>query len=237
MPLTFFVIILAQLVIFLLVCIQVRDKVVITGKDVLLSALFGLILGITFDILLGFAGVFTYVGGAPQSQELPWKLSTIQLVCNGIFSYGLTVLTVRLIVLKSYLVKNQIERKRLGIFAVSIMAIFIVLVINSSSLVSLFLYGALIVTIGEFIMIIFSRTGPVLSLIIKREYSLFFRVWVKILIIGFLYELTNWIYPFWVFLPGETEYSHFLIESIIVLFGYVALFHPMIIFWQIMEER
>ncbi len=61
-------------------------------------------------------------------------------------------------------------------------------------------------------------------------------MWSQIVVVGFLCEVLNQLFPFWIFLPGS-GYPHVLIETLIVMFGYVVLVHPIIVFWQVVKSR
>ena len=103
-------------------------------------------------------------------------------------------------------------------------------------LVSLFAAGICIILLGEVAMVMLSYEGPIISFLLRKEYSAFLKIWLVSIVVGVICEGANYFFPFWEWLPGE-GYSWMLLETLIILFGYLVVIHPMIIFWQTIDDK
>ncbi len=237
MPVNFYLIVTGQLIIFLGVYWNYRKGNESLVKLFSISALFGLLFGASFDIIFGILGSFTYVTNLPNASITPWGLTLFQLVINGIFSYGILVATAYFFVPNTNPIGKHVTKKILTILSLlTITAATLVVVFVGPGLISLFASGVVILTASELLLILRLQAGPFLSFLLKRNYKTLLRMWLQIVLLGFMLEILNYFFPFWVFLPG-LGYNHFLLETLIVLFGYIVLMHPMIIFWQIIKSK
>lgn len=233
MPFNFFVIIFVQILTFLVLFSKYNHGHKFGIKELLVSILWGIMIGISFDILLATLGVYSYRSTSPSYKAFPWGLSFVQLIVNGIFSFGPAVAAAYYITPKAHPLKNVFHKKviatcMLGVLVISVTLLFVV----RSPLILLFAVGLSIISIGELVLVFRSKIGPMLSLILVRDYATLFRIWGMVIVIGLLCEVTNYFFPFWVWLP-KAHYPHLWIETLIIIFGYVALFHPMIVMWQL----
>lgn len=235
MPFNFLIIIFVQFVIFITFYFSKKRTITSLFKILRLSALFGLLIGLLFDVVLGNLGVYTYISSTPQTVLMPWGLSGVQLLINGLVSFGLAVATAYCIMPKARVFGDEVQKKKIIQMGYLVVLVsLLIMTVSTSDLWTLFACGTFIVTVGELILMRQSRAGLFLSVFLNHNYFFFLQIWFQIIVVGFFCEVVNWIYPFWVWLP-RSLYSHFGIEILIVLFGYMVLFHPMIVFWQLKE--
>lgn len=230
MPINFYFILLGQVAV-LLVVMRLRNGTFLSGKELLISAVVGCLVGLMYDVTLGTGAVFAYVGS-----EYSFWLTTLsigQILVNGIFSYGLSMATVRYLPQLSTGLPLQ---HRIQVLCVTITAVIVsgiaAYLVESGSIAAMVTYGAVIVAAGESLALLVGSIGPVWSVLAARATQPALTAWAWIIGIGFCYELTNFFFPFWQWLPGSA-YDLLHIETLVVLFGYVALFHPMMVVWQI----
>lgn len=235
MPYNFWIIIFVQTLIFLVFFFYKRRSLHSSLLKVLgLSGLFGIVFGFLFDTILGKLGVYSYISSTIQENIFVTNLSLLQLGINGLFSFGLTVAIAYVVTPKSNTVSTSIKNKVSILFALLILLLLYAISFLSPGLLILFLAGALILLIGELCMLMQFKMGPLLSLLIKREFKVFLRIWFLIIVIGLVCESINFLVPFWVWLPG-LGYDRMLLEFLIIVFGYVPLVHPMMVFWQTVD--
>lgn len=232
MPYNFWVLIAIQFGIFLFFYFRNRGTSRDLLKVILLSASAGLVGGFLFDIIFGTLGVFTYHGTGQDTLVSGTGLSYKELLYNDILSYGLAVATARYIIPDIVLTKKIIAKKNallilLGIFSTALTLSFII----NFGIVALFVYGVAVISLGELVLALNNQSGLFLSLYMTHKHAHLIRLWSDIVVIAFLYELANYFYPFWVWLP-ELDYSYEVKEILIIVFGYAMLFHLMITFWQ-----
>ncbi len=232
----FFIIILVQaLFLFLL---YIRRKITATKfvTVVLMSMIAGVLFGFAFDSVFGVLGLFTYTLQSPGSLY-GTGLTLPMLVLNGLLSYGIAFATVYFLLPKRNK-SRKLAHKNMYIFGMLIL-VFVpsyLLYVTSKSVYSLFLGGVAVILLGEMLALLFNEKGIFLSLIVDKKYTAFVIFWINCISIGLLYEAVNYLFPFWVWLPG-VFYSHVIIETLVIVFGYVVLFHPMMIFWQLMQKK
>ena len=235
MPYTFWIIIFVQTLIFLAFFFYKRRSLHISLLKVLgVSGLFGIAFGFLFDTILGKLGVYSYISLTLQEHIFVTNLSLLQLIINGLFSFGLTIATAYYITPKSNTVSTTIKNRVSILFILAALPLLYGISFLSPGLLILFLAGTLILLIGELCMLMQSKMGPLLTLFIKREFKVFLRIWFLIIVVGLVCESINFLFPFWVWLPG-LGYDQILLESLIIIFGYVPLIHPMMVFWQTVD--
>lgn len=233
MSLHFWIIIGVQLLFFIFLFIRKRMSITSLSKLLILSSIFGVMYGFVFDTVFGVAGLFSYISDNKDQALYGTGLTVWQLVINGALSYGLAVATVYFIISKKITTKRFLFKKlALALAAVITLISSIYLYIFPVGIFSLFAGGLAVISFGEGVSIFCKQDGPFLSVLRKRNYKAFILFLLNCAMIGLLYELTNILFPFWVWLPGGTD-SHLLVETLVVLFGYVVLLHPMVIFWQL----
>jgi hypothetical protein len=203
-------------------------------QELLISALYGVVLGALFDILLSMLGLYTYRSTSPMYQSIPWGLSPLQLIVNGIFSFGLCVAAAYYITPQAKTCHSMVQRRIVIVILLGvIIASVVTLVFCKHPLVLLFAAGLSIVAAGELVLIVRSKIGLFLSILLTREYITVMRVWCLIMLIGVICEVVNYYASFWIWLPHNNEYPRYLLELLISIFGYIALVHPMIVMWQV----
>lgn len=99
----------------------------------------------------------------------------------------------------------------------------------------MFAWGVVIIGCGELIMLLCGIAGPVIALLTGSAMQLA-TLWGFSIGIGFIYELANLFFPFWVWLPGSEQSSPGA-RALVVILGYVALSHPIIVFWALLRRR
>ncbi len=117
MPLNLYLIVFGQLIIFLGVYWHYGDKEDSLFKIISFSALFGLVFGISFDVIFGMLGSFTYIPHTLNASSAPWGLTPLQLAVNGIFSYGLLTATAYFFVSKNSPREKHLNKKILIILS------------------------------------------------------------------------------------------------------------------------
>ncbi len=237
MPLHFHIILLAQFIVFMTFAMCYRKKKKLLINSLVDALCLGLVLGIIFDLLCGLLNIHFYIGG----NSVPFclcGLSFAQLVLNGIFSYGLAVASAFYITPPAHMI-NDVDQKRtlqkLSLF-IFLTAILLTIVLPKGSIVIFFAAGLAVVSAGELVMILRGYVGPIFSVFVTRQYKTLQKVWAQVIIIAMCYELANYLFNFWVWLPGS-HYNQILLEFIVIVFAYAGLFHPMFIFWQMRAIR
>lgn len=237
MSLHFWIIISIQFLFFVFLYMRAKMPIVALLKLLTISMFFGVIFGFIFDSVFGLLGLFSYVHMNGSASLYSTGLSATQIAINGILSYGLAAATTYFIVPKRSKIKRFNFKKIVAIsLLVAAVASAIGLYFLEHDIYSLFLGGLVVITLGEAVALLCDESGPFLSLARTRRVSVFVVFWVNSVAIGLLYELANYFFPFWMWLPGG-EYSHLLVELLVIMFGYVVLIHPMVIFWQIVQKN
>jgi hypothetical protein len=236
MPYNFWIIIIVQFIIFTSFYFHNRGSMKTLPKVLLLSAIAGLIGGFLFDVIFGTLGLFSYHSSVTKESFYSTGLLLKQLIFNGIFSYGLAVATAK------YLTPplqgsngSEVKKGTALLLTLVILLSLILSFVLDFGIGALFIYGTGILALGELVLVLNRQEGPLLSLFLTRKYSSFIRLWADIVLVGFLYEVVNMFFPFWTWLP-HFDYSHVSIKFLVTVFGYVVLFHPMMVFWQRLEK-
>lgn len=206
-------------------------------KDLMLSALFGIIFGFFLDITSGSLHVYTYIRDSILTPARPWNLTLLELLVNGALSFGLAVATAKTLMTKSASIegKKRLKPALLYIFLL-LVTTYTMFKVISGTILMMFLLGTWIVSIGELILLSKRIMGPVTELLALRNISTSVSLWWRITLIGIFYELTNILFPFWSWLPGSIVPPS-AIEIIVIVAGYYALFHPMLVFWKLRELK
>ena len=181
-------------------------------------------------------GLYTYVVQSPSNTINGTGLTLLQLLSNDVLSFGIAVCTMYFLLPKKIKIK-RFGYKRLvsGLFTLIAVLASLLLYFVPKSIVSLFLSGIVVISLGELIALICNENGPFLQLVRTWKLSPFVTFWVNCISIGILYECVNYFFPFWIWIPG-VDISHGVIEMLVILFGYVVLLHPIMIFWQLLQK-
>jgi hypothetical protein len=234
MPSTFWIIIAFQVIIYITVYFYKRrtQKYLSVPSVLLISAVFGFLLGAVFDYLCIYFSVHAY---SLENSSLISSVTAIplkHLLLNGVLSYGLYVATL-------YYFQNFPKRDVVKVRSMYIPVFLLVLgvvctyfFIPKSTIRTMILLGLFIVSFGEMIAPLFGVYGPIVEVILLRKYKNFLQGYLPSVIVGVLYEVVNYFSPFWIWAP-HAHYSTWLIEGMILVFGYYILAHPIIVFWRI----
>lgn len=233
MPINFFFILFGQVAVLLAVVLLGKRRV-LSSREFLISAVAGCVIGLTFDLTLNAREVFVYIGDGASPK---YGLSLGQLVLNGIFSYGISVATARYFPFQN---KTPSQDLRRG----AIVASSVLLVLSGvatyftepSSIAAMFVYGMVIICVGELLVLLAGDYGPLWRILANPTVQSIINLWSWIVGIGLFYELVNFIFPFWRWLPASA-YGTWYIEGLVVALGYIVLFHPMMIAWQLVDSR
>lgn len=233
MPTSFYYVIIVQ-VVFLGV-VMLRTKYVPSFKDVVLSALFGIVIGLFFDIFSSNYKVYTYI--AEGGNTLMWTgLTFWQLLVNGVLSFGLSVLTVRGII------KEQTPRVLYPLWYTMLMCVvalgslFALEVLIVESFVAMCLAGVFIIAVSEIGMVLAKKKSMLFSLLLERKVSPLLTFVALSLSMGVVCEIGNHFFPFWTWLP-YASYPRVFVEGAIVTGGYFVLLYPMQVFWVMLQKR
>lgn len=233
MPLNFFIIITIQVFTYLLLTWKKKH---LSFKEFYFSSIVGIILGFFFDITLSTLGIHTYIRDTELLIPNAWNLTSIELLCNGLLSYGIAVVTAKILAGTSTEIRGRSQRNFLifftTIFIVSIIAVFFS---KHGTLLLASLCGLTIVACGECVLLLRKRTGPLTELMLGHNLSISLLLWLKIIAVGIVYESTNHFFPFWSWFPN-IAYSHLILETGVIVFGYIVLLHPMIVWWRLRKE-
>ncbi len=237
MPSNFYIIIFVQLLVLLCAAKYGKPYLRSLSGFIGISAIGGLVLGVFFDVVFGTLGVFSYINPHTEPGINAWGLSVPHLIVNGILSYGLTVAT-------AYYITPQVTRrltgtqKRIataGYLGALFVCVFLAMT-QHNQIIDIFLYGAVIVLGAEVLVTSLSYPGVLTSFLVYGDYLRPFRIWLCSIFIGFVYEVTNGLLPFWSWLP-HSSYQRGEVEILVVVFGYVALLYPMIVLWQVLTTK
>jgi hypothetical protein len=190
------------------------------------SALFGLPIGVCFDLLIGkYNTVFSYY---PTPDV--WTF----YVLNAALSYGAAIAT-------AWIVPGRLQpAKQAGLawltwllfFASAALLLFLP-VNRLPTLVVMFVGGGLVLVMAECAAAVASLEGAMLAALHGRPAQAL-RLWAIGIAVGAIYELANTVFPVWRWqpLPGL---SHGMHELLIVTLGYVVLFYPLFVATRILE--
>lgn len=196
-----------------------------------------ILFGIAMDLVLGAFGIFAYLSEGPYAPPVePHNLEIYLLLVNAFFSYGIAVATLALV---AGSITVNYKRSIFWLFLMGIAAFAGILGIIFSpeaSFAVLFSWGLVIVSAGEFFLMLNNRAGPVVMILARQSYFPFFKLWIFSIVVGASYELVNLIFPFWVWLP-DSGISQTMLRILMIFFGYFALFHAITTFWILFGER
>lgn len=197
----------------------------------------GLFLGIVIDLVLGAFGVFAYLSEGPFAPPVaPHNLEIYLLVVNAFFSYGIAAAT---LALTANLITIDYKRSILWLILMTaaILAGTIGIIFSpESSIPMLISWGIVIVSAGEFLLMLNDRAGPLVAMAGLRSYTPFIKLWIFSIVIGASYELVNIIFPFWIWLP-DSEISQSILRTVMIFFGYFALFHAITVLWVLFNSN
>lgn len=237
MPLNFWIIVAVQFLIFLSFVFYYRNKNTPLLFIVLMSAIFGCFIGVFFDVLDIPLQICAYFADSTSTLVSSLSLTLPHLILNGIFSFGLMVAVAFYIAPLSHTLQ---EGKRMSYIAIFFLVAFFSSILLPfmpiNTLQIMVICGIAIISLGELIILFFKKAGPVCTLLATRNYKPFLLLWTQCVLVGLLYEIINYYFPFWIWLPGS-GYSRPFIELVIIGLGYVTAVHPMIIFWQLLDRR
>jgi hypothetical protein len=234
MPTTFWIIIAFQVIIYIAVYLYKRrtQKYLSVPSVLFVSAIFGFLLGVVFDYLCIYFSTQTYFLEDGSLIPSVSSISFEHLFFNGVLSYGLYVATL-------YYFQNFSKRDAAKEGSIYIPVILLLLgvvctyfFIPESIIRTMILLGLFIVSFGEMIAFLFGVYGPIAEVILLRKYKNFLQGYLPSVIVGVLYEVVNYFFPFWIWAP-HAHYSMWFIEGMILVFGYYILAHPIIVFWRI----
>jgi hypothetical protein len=236
MPTNFYIIIFIQFFVYLHFAWKYEHRF-LNKKDLVLSALFGIIFGFLLDITASSLHLYTYIRDSILNPARPWNLTLLELIINGALSYGLATATTKTLLTKSVPIEGKKRLKPALLFLLLIVVTtYAMFQVVSGTILMMFLLGTWIVSCGELLLLAKRTMGPVTELITLRNVSTSVSLWWRITLVAIFYELTNMLFPFWSWLPGSLV-PQSAIEIIIIVAGYYALLHPSIVFWRLREHR
>lgn len=236
-PINLLIIVTAQAVIWILAYRFFGQIELGIRRYLVRSVGIGVVLGILMDITLGSKGIFAYYPlGPDQGSVNPNLLPPQTMLINAIASYGIAVATIVLLskqVIKAASIKY--ESYRLILIPLVLAAIGI-LFSPESSLMMMFAWGLLILSLGEFLAALLGLSGPLANAIFRGDWKPFGTLWGLSVSLGFLYETINALTPFWIWLPKHNLPLLF-VRSLVVTLGYIVLCHPILVVWSILQLK
>ena len=197
----------------------------------------GLLYGIVLDILLGMAGIFAYLPAGPQSMPVEAiNLPVFLLILNAFVSYGLAVATTALIA--DFVVRKDLTSKFSNyilatVFLIGMMGIFFSTPTSFPMMTSC---GVVLIASGEILLTFSKKCGPLTLLLSENSTLSFLKLWIFSVIVGACYEIANFFFPFWMWLPSA-EIPEFWIRILVILFGYFVLFHSIAVIWHLINAE
>ena len=235
MPVNFYLVVVAQFVVFLLFVFFAKDKGRPVRSILLRSIAFGIPLGIAFDLLCGVLEIHTYLPLVVHTDPFcDCGLTFAELLWNGALSYGTAIATAYYLTRPAFPITNMQTRKLFTLITSVIIciAVCITLLAEKHSMTVLFACGFVVVGAGELLLLLRGMAGPILSPFVNGDFQSLAFLWLKVTWIAIAYEVANHYFPVWSWLPGSA-YDSIHIEQVIIVFGYAGLFHSMIVFWQL----
>ncbi len=234
MSTNFLIIVIVQFFVYLFV-VKITKQKFLPLRLIMVSASAGTVIGLPFDILLGNLGLYTYLPNTIEGASNPTGLTFLELIINGIFSFGLAVATAKL--LANNFTSSQSRKIEIAlVFPFSLLfltALYFCFILPKNSIALMFACGFFIVSLGELLLLLLRRRGLLAMLVNDFNIKKLVRVWLILFMIGLACEITNFFFPFWIWLPGHSH-STFLILTLMTTLGYIGVIHPMIIFWQLL---
>jgi hypothetical protein len=239
MPLNFFFIIVVQSIVLIFLAVRRRTQSGYSFAKVLaLSLLPGIILGTFFDLIGGIFVTHSYILTPSAVAPLcPCGLTFAQLLWNGVLSYGIAVATAY------YIVQGvtTVTKKRAIVLAsapliVLLASIYKLFTLPKGTVEIFFACGFAVVAIGELLLLTRGTVGPILAAFVNRDIATLARGWLMVVLVAVSYELANHLFPFWKWVEDNGT-STTQVELLVIIFAYAGLFHPMIIFWQLLQRH
>ena len=235
MPINFYIIITIQALMYII--FSFINKKRLTLRELLLSAGIGVTLGVPFDVLLGNFHLYTYIPSVDRELVQHTGLTISQLIINGLLSFGIAVATVKLFAITPINVPQKSYSFLLVVYGILLItSLPLIKLLQNGTIPLMFASGVFIVSLGELLLLFNKIQGPISELLISKKITPSFYMAAQCAFIGAVCELINFFFPFWVWLPN-THHNRFLVELLIVTLGYLALLHPMIIFWKLYQKK
>lgn len=219
----FSVIVTVQIIIFFILALLRQQSARSIIHCLLFGAIVGSAIGFVFDIAVGsLQDVFVYY--IPQTIGFT--------LVNGVLSYGTAMATasvfpVDLQSIRTSLISHLKVRDTFAVILLLVLSTILLVYRMPSAVLRIFVVGCVIIAIGEFVALLYKRLGPIFQAL-GGDYRAIASLWLFSVVVGLAYELTNHFFPVWVWvsLSGLPQpYS----DVLIVGFGYVVLFHPMLV--------
>jgi hypothetical protein len=235
-PVNLIVIVIVQAITLALVIRLFGRRSRLTLSDWLLAFAIGLSFGILMDAILGTYGIFDYLPHGTSSVPVPPRdLSVPVLLFNALASYGTASATVAA-VWPRFLGGRGVSRRWLIVCgAIAFVGELGILLLPAGSVELLFAWGATITALGELVLVVNGKCGPLLALFAARDWRPFGRFWLFSVLVGAVYELVNGLARFWVWLP-QSQLNETLLRLLIAVVGYLALFHPILVLFVLLRK-
>lgn len=235
MPVNFYGIITAQAILYIVFAWYYKKFP--TRNTLIFSVIAGIVIGFLFNIISSILGFYTYLRDTALIPVRPWNLSLYELLVNGVISFGLTIITAQTLPQKVVTLRTKTRLITGAIFLLLwIVSIFIAIHSPHASVMLMIASGMFIISAGELLLILCNKGGPLVQSMTLTSVKLPLQGYCAAVIIGAFYELANLFFPFWVWLPGSTL-SPYFIESLIIIAGYYALLHPMMVLWVLITKK
>lgn len=239
MPLNFFFIIVVQSIVLIFLATRRRKQPRYSLAKVLaLSLLPGIILGTFFDLIGGIFVTHAYILAPSAVTPLcPCGLTFVQLLLNGVLSYGIAVATAYYIAQGVTTVTKNRAIILAGVPLIVLLAsLYELFTLPKGTVAIFFACGFAVVSTGELLMLTRGTVGPILAAFVNRDIVTLARGWLTVILVAVSYELANHLFPFWKWVEDNGT-STTQVELLVIIFAYAGLFHPMIIFWQFIQKR
>lgn len=191
------------------------------------SMIIGAPLGLAFDLLIGrYETIFSYhieVG------------RFFFYLLNGLLSYGLALATIWLLPVR---LPRQSNRTSGIAAAMSVCLSLLVLIALPSreltTLVVMLVGGMAILGCSEVIARVCGFQGTI-SAFLDGEPKQLFQLWFTSIALGTAYEITNVLFPVWIWEPMQ-GLSFVESELLIIVFGYFVLVYPMFVVTHLVQS-
>ncbi len=220
----FIIVIFIQLIIFVVAQFLARTRLREALFVLCVAAAVGLPIGIFFDIWAGSSlGFFHYL--------IPPGL--IFATLNAVLSYGLAIGTAAAFAGAFFNRWSPVLRHVITVFGLAA-ALAAILFARSEQLLLSRMFGAGIAIISgiEVGVVWTRRSGPFLTAL-RGNIRPLLLLWGQSMAVGLCYELANHFFPVWQWALADAE-NKVAVEFVIVGFGYIILFYPIVFFWQVL---
>lgn len=207
-------------------------------KQWMIVAVTGLLLGVSMDLIFGIFGIFRYLPNGPTASAVaPHNLDLYLLLMNAFFSYGIATATLALVFGSLAVNHEKSTTLWLILLGIAIIAGIVGVMFSPERSIALLVScGLVIVSAGEFILMLNHRGGPLIALLARKSSIPFLKLWIFSVVIGASYELANIFFPFWIWLPNS-DFSQTFLRMLMILAGYFALFHPISMIWTLFNPK